>query len=142
MKKSFIVAFFIPFFTFVSTSHAQVDFNCKKKEDNLKIQLRYAEQHGNIQRAENLKRALINVREHCGQSSYIEDPALQLDDELYKKTLNEKIIKQQAKVAAAEKELMQAKLSDKIKKIREKTEKLQERQIKLEAYQKELQTLP
>ncbi|GAA5095178.1 DUF1090 domain-containing protein [Wohlfahrtiimonas larvae] len=140
MKKSFIATLLLgTLLSFTSVSFAQTDYGCKKKEDNLNIQLRYAEQYGNVHRAENLKRAIINVREHCGKATYRED--LELNDEIYKQNLNEKIAKQQAKVASAEKELEQAKLSGKEKKIRQKTEKVQERQKKLNDYQQELQSL-
>ncbi|MGL4674268.1 MAG: DUF1090 family protein [Wohlfahrtiimonas sp.] len=141
MKKSFIVALLTSILILPSSSFAQSDYGCKKKEDNLKIQLSYAEQHGNVQRAENLKRAIINVREHCGQPSYQEEENLQLNDEVYKQSLNEKIVKQQEKVASAEQELAQVKLSGKPKKIREKTEKVQERQRKLDDYLQELKSL-
>jgi vacuolar-type H+-ATPase subunit I/STV1 len=126
-------------FSLTNLSFAQSDYGCKKKEDNLKIQLRYAEQHGNVARAENLKRAIINVHEHCGKTNAHDD--LQLDDEVYQQNLNDKIAKQQDKVSSAEQELEQAKLSGKEKKIREKTAKLQDRQKKLEDYQQELKSL-
>lgn len=117
------------------------DFGCKKKEDNLQIQLRYAEKYGNIQRAENLKRAILNVRTYCGQSDYADDPTLKLDDALYKQNLHEKISKQKDKIASAEKELKQAEQTGKQSKIRDKTEKLQKRQEKLELYLNELNSL-
>lgn len=139
MRKGFIITLFGALVSITSVSFAQSDYGCKKKEDNLQIQLRYAEQYGNVQRAENLKRAIINVREHCGKPSYQED--FQLNDEIYKQNLQEKIAKQQDKVASAKRELEQAKFSGKEKKIREKTEKVQERQNKLDHYQQELNEL-
>ncbi len=139
LRKSFIVTFLVSILVSPSISFAQSDYGCKKKEDNLRTQLRYAEQHGNIQRAENLKRAIVNVHEHCGQTDDYAD--LQLNDEVYQQNLNEKIAKQQEKVASAERELEQAKLSGKDKKIREKTAKVQERQKKLDDYQQELKSL-
>lgn len=139
MKKYLFATLLGSILSVTTISFAQTDYGCKKKEENLKIQLRYAEQYGNIQRAENLKRAIINVREHCGKPSYQED--FQLNDDIYKQNLNEKIAKQQAKVTSAERELEQAKLSGKEKKIREKTEKVQDRQRKLDDYQQELQSL-
>lgn len=139
MKKCFIVVLFSTLFGLTNISFAQSDYGCKKKEDNLKIQLRYAEQHGNVARAENLKRAIINVHEHCGKTDDHDD--LQLNDEVYQQNLNDKIAKQQEKVTSAERELEQAKLSGKEKKICEKTAKLQDRQKKLEDYQQELKSL-
>ena len=141
MKKCFIVVLFSTLFSLSNISFAQSDYGCKKKENNLQIQLRYAEQHGNVQRAENLKRAILNVREYCGKNNYIEDQDLKLNDEVYRQNLTEKITKQQSKIAEAEAELEQAKISGKPKKIREKTEKVQERQQKLEDYQQELKSL-
>ena len=141
MKKCFIVVLFSTLFSLSNISFAQSDYGCKKKENNLQIQLRYAEQHGNVQRAENLKRAILNVREYCGKTNYVEDQDLKLNDEVYRQNLTEKIAKQQSKIAEAEAELEKAKLSGKPKKIREKTEKVQERQQKLEDYQQELKSL-
>lgn len=141
MKKSFIAVLSGFILSSLTISFAQSDYGCKKKENNLQIQLRYAEQHGNVQRAENLKRAILNIREHCGQKNYIEDQDLKLNDEVYRQNLTEKIAKQQSKIAEAEAELDKAKISGKPKKIREKTEKVQERQQKLDDYLKELQSL-
>lgn len=141
MKKCFTVVLFSTLFSLLNISFAQSDYGCKKKENNLQIQLRYAEQHGNVQRAENLKRAILNIREYCGKNNYIEDQDLKLNDEVYRQNLTEKIAKQQSKIAEAEAELEKAKISGKPKKIREKTEKVQERQQKLEDYQQELKSL-
>ncbi len=141
LEKCFITVLLSTLFNLSTFSFAQIDYGCKKKEDNLKIQLIYAEQHGNIQRAENLKRAIINVHEHCGDSFYNEDQKLQLDNDIYQQNLNTKIEKQQAKIASAERELEQAKLSGKEKKIREKTTKVLDRQRKLDDYQQELKSL-
>ncbi|ELV07901.1 DUF1090 domain-containing protein [Wohlfahrtiimonas chitiniclastica] len=120
---------------------AQTHPSCKKKEDNLQLQLRYAEKYGNIHRAEDLKRAILNVREHCGKESYQEDPNFVLNNAIYKENLTKKIDKQRAKVNSAADELKKAEHSGKAKKIREKTEKLKERQMRLDHYLSELESL-
>ncbi len=120
----------------------QSDYGCRKKEHNLRKQLSYAEQYNNVHRAENLRRALANVQQYCGTDSYVSDyDDIELNDDVYKQSLNKKVLNQKKKVAEAKYELDEAKLSGKTKKIRQKTEKLQERQDKLNFYLKELDSL-
>ncbi len=120
----------------------QSDYGCRKKEQNLRKQLSYAEQYNNVHRAENLRRAIANVQQYCGNHSYSGDNNdFEFNDDVYKQSLNKKILNQQKKVAEAKYELEEAKLSGKPKKIRNKTEKLQERQNKLNYYLKERDSL-
>lgn len=129
--------------SFLSMSYAyQSDYGCRKKEYNLRKQLSYAEQYNNIHRAEGLRRAIANVQKYCGNDSYISDSDdFELNDNVYRESLNKKILNQQKKVAEAKYELEEAKLSGKSKKIRDKQEKLQERQDKLNYYLKERDSL-
>lgn len=137
MKKKLLLAGLL--LSLTSMSYAQSANHCKQKEHNLQTQLEYAKKYSNTQRAENLKRAIANVKEYCGKPNYIEDK--DLENEKYKKDLTKKISKQQDKIKDAKKDLKKAEASEKTKKIHEKTEKLEKRQNKLDYYLQELKAL-
>jgi len=110
---------------FVLAPAAQADSLCSQKEQNIKRQLRYAEQHHNMYRVEGLKRALSKVQTYCTDSKLMAEH-------------QKDVIDKKAKVAKRQADLDQARLKGDPEKIAKRERKLAKAQAELKELENRL----
>ncbi|AKJ43870.1 hypothetical protein QQ39_11485 [Pragia fontium] len=110
--------------------------NCNAKRAALENQIRIAQQYGNINKVNSLKRALANVNAYCVDNNNSGNVTQSLEKKVQK--LEEKLADKKSDVAEVKADLNKAKAKGDAKKVAKYQAKLAEKQAEVQAVQQEL----